>query len=213
MPTERPTPTKLGRIYGWRRQLVAAETQLQAAIAFFHNTGRLNKLASATYNLALARRLAKAYTLALPTAENALHWFVQLDESYGQAVACELLAEVHLGLGNLTQAEAYAGQVIAAEHTSSLPDGLRTLGEVYLHKAEWAEAERLIRQSLSLAQANQDRILEAYALRSLGVLFFGRGDTPTAQANLTQAVAIFQELGLTAEIEESTVAVGTNPIL
>src|SRR5205085_1054057 len=83
---EANTQNNLGRIYAWQRQLTAAEAQLQAAIEFFRNTGRLNKLASATYNLALARRLAKEYAIALPTAEEALHWFIQLDEVYGRAV-------------------------------------------------------------------------------------------------------------------------------
>ena len=198
---EANTQTKIGRIYGWRRQLPAAESQLQAAIEFFRNTGRLNKLASATYNLALARRLSKHYADAIAPAEEALGWFVQLGEEFGRAVANELLAEIHLGLGNLTQAEEYARQVIAEEHTSCLPDGLRTLGEVYLQRGELVEAERLLRQSLALATENEDRILEAYAWRALGVLEKAGANTAAAQVNLQQAAQIFAELGLTVEIE------------
>ncbi|MFN8492233.1 MAG: tetratricopeptide repeat protein [Caldilineaceae bacterium] len=198
---EANTQNNLGRVYGWRGQLVAAEAQLHPAIKFFRNTGHLNKLANATYNLALARRLAKKYRAALLPAEEALHWFIQLDETYGQAIAYELLAEIHLGLGNLEQAEQYARHVIEEEHTSSRPDGLRTLGEVYIHQGKLGEAEPLLRESLALAQATQDRILEAYALRALSALHNARADLPAAQKSLAQAQQIFRELGLTAEIE------------
>jgi hypothetical protein len=60
----------------------------------------------------------------------------------------------------------------------------------------------LIRQSLALAQANQNRILAAYALRSLSELQVARADLPAAQAGLAQAVQIFQELGLAAEVAD-----------
>lgn len=198
---EANTQNNLGRVYGWRGQQANAEAQLLAAIEFFRNTGRLNKLASATYNLALARRLAKAYRAALLPAEEALHLFIQLDETYGRAVAYGLLAEIYLGLGDLVQAEQYARQVIDEEHTSSRPDGLRTLGEVYVRQAKLAEAEPLLRESLALAQTNEDRILEAYALRSLSELYTARADLPTAEEALAQAQQIFRELGLTAELQ------------
>jgi tetratricopeptide (TPR) repeat protein len=141
----------LGRICAWQRQLGAAEEHLSAAINFFRATERLNKRASATYNLALARRLAQQYAAALAPAQAALGWFVQLGEEYGRVAAFELLAEIYLGLGDLSQAETYARQVIEAEFTMLLPDGLRTLGEIRLAQGDLAEAEQWLRQSLSLA--------------------------------------------------------------
>ncbi|MDQ3250231.1 MAG: tetratricopeptide repeat protein, partial [Chloroflexota bacterium] len=199
---EANTHNNLGRIYGWRRQLATAEAHLQAAIEFFRNTGRLSKLASATYNLALAHRLAKQYAAALAPAEEALNWFVHLGEVYGRAVAHELLAEIFLGLDNLAQAARYAHLVIAEEHTSSIPDGLRTLGEVRMRQGDLLEAEQLLRQSLTLAQVNTNRILEGYAWRSLGELYTTRSDLPAAQASFAQAQQIFRELGLAAELEQ-----------
>ncbi|MEZ4733455.1 MAG: hypothetical protein R3E79_40685 [Caldilineaceae bacterium] len=199
---EANTHNNLGRICAWQRQLPAAEAHLQAAITFFHNTGRLNKLASATYNLALARRLAKEYAAALAPAEEALGWFTQLGEEYGQAVTWELLAEIYLGLGKLTEAEQYAKRVMEQEHTMTLPDGLRTLGEVRLRQGKLTEAEQLIRQSLRIAQSNQNRIFEAYALRALSELYGARTEFDPMQESMTQAMQIFRELGMTAEIEQ-----------
>lgn len=191
----------LAGICAWERQLAAAEEHLAVAIDFFRNTGRLNKLASATYNLALARRLAKEYAAALAPAHEALNWFTQLGEEFGRAVTHELLAEIHLALGNLDEAEQHARRVIEEEHTSSLPDGLRTLGEVRLRQGHLVEAEQLIRQSLAVAQANQNRIFEAYALRALSELHIAGSSLPEAQTCLAQATAIFRELDMTAEIE------------
>lgn len=198
---EANTQNNLGRIYGWQRYLALAEEQLQTAVEFFRNTGRLNKLASATYNLALARRLAKEYASALSPAEEALRWFVHLGEAYGRAVTFALLAEIYLGLEELPQAEQYARRVIEEEHTSCLPDGLRTLGEIYIRQGKLVEAEPWLRQSLTLAQTNQVRILEAYALRALSELHVARADIPEAESCLAQAIEIFRELGMTAEIE------------
>jgi hypothetical protein len=199
---EANTQNNLGRIYAWRRQLAQAEAHLEAAIEFFQNTGRLNKLASATYNLALARRLAEQYAAALAPAQEALHWFGQLGETYGSAVANQLLAEIHLGLNQLTEAESFAWHVLEEEHTNSRPDGLRTLGEIRLRQGNLAEAETFIRQSLSLAEANEDRILAGYAWRALGEVAVARGDLLQAQERFAQAKLIFQEQDMTEEIEK-----------
>jgi hypothetical protein len=210
---EANTHNNLGRMCAWQRQLTAAEEHLQAAITFFRNTGRLNKLASATYNLALARRLAKEYASALAPAEDALSWFVQLGEEYGRAVTFELLAEIQLGLGDLSQAEHYARRVIEEEHTMTLPDGLRTLGEVRLAQGNLVEAEQLIRQSLTLAQTNQNRIFEAYAWRSLSEFYVAHADLPAAEASVAQAVQIFRELAMEAEIEQCQSIAGLRQVI
>ncbi len=117
-------------------------------------------------------------------------------------MALALLGEIHLGLGNLDRAETYARQVIDMEHTSCLPDGLRTLGEVKMHQGDLKTAEQLIRQSLEIAQSNQDRILQAYALRALGNLCNRSGMVDDAARNFEKSVSIFRDLGLAVEINE-----------
>lgn len=199
---EANTQNNLGRIYGWQRQLSKAESEFQSAIDFFRNTGRLNKLASATYNLALARRLAKAYQSALSPAKEALLIFEQLEENYGCAVSLALLAESYLGLEDLAQAEHFAQRVIAAEQTSCLPDGLRTLGEAKLKTGDSRMAEQYIQQSLEIARHNQNQILEAYALRSMSEVYVKLGELNKSEEYLTLATTLFRKLGLDVEIEE-----------
>lgn len=193
----------LGSLLGWQRKLAEAETHLQEAIQFFKLTGRLNKQASATYNLAFARRLSDQYQAALEPAQEALALFEQLGEEFGRAVALEILAEIYLGLGDLTQAEQFAQRVLQEENTNTQPDGLRTLGEIRLKQGQLTEAEQLIQQSLKLAQDNQDKVLEAYAWRALGEVALVRGNRQPAAENFNQAIAIFTESAMPAEVEKT----------
>lgn len=197
---EANTHNNLGSTCGWRRQLAAAEAHLQTAIEFFQNTGRLNKQASATYNLAFARRLSRQFTAALAPAHEALTLFTHLGEEYGRAVTKAILAEIHLGLNELELAESYARQVIDEERTNTLPDGLRILGEVRLQQSRLTEADQLIRQSLAIAQQNQDRLLEGYAWRARGKVYLARSQAEEAQSCLTKASSLFLESGLPEEI-------------
>jgi tetratricopeptide (TPR) repeat protein len=199
---EANTHNNLGRIHAWRRELAGAEAHLQAAIDFFQATGRLNKMASATFNLALAQRLAGRYREALPTAQAALGWFLQLGEEFGRAVAHQLLAEIHLALGDPARAEHFARLVLDEERTNMQPDGLRVLGEIRLHQGQLAEAERLIRSSLTIAEANENRILMGYAWRALGEVGRAAGDYNQMQSSFHMAAQIFTALGLDAELDQ-----------
>lgn len=211
---EANTHNNLGRIAAWRRQLEQAEEHLHRAIEFFHNTGRQNKATSATYNLALARRLAGHFADALAPAQAARYWFTQLGESFGVAVANQLLAEIHLGLGQLAEAEGFAQAVLAEEHTNSRPDALRTLGEIRRRQGHWKEAESLLRQSLALAQANEDQILQGYAWRALGELYLAQTDFARAREHFAHALHLFQALDMPAEIEQIPVFIWqeSNPL-
>jgi tetratricopeptide (TPR) repeat protein len=209
---EANTHNNLGRIAAWRRQIAQAEEHLHRAITFFHNTGRQNKETSATYNLALARRLAAHYAEALAPAQEALYWFTQLGETFGVAVANQLLAEIHLGLGQLAEAEDFAQAVLAEEHTNSRPDALRTLGEIRQRQGHWGEAESLLRQSLALAQANEDQILQGYAWRALGELYLAQTDYARAHSHFTHATHLFQTLNLPAELESIPALAHLEPV-
>jgi tetratricopeptide (TPR) repeat protein len=197
------THNNLGRIYAWQRNLTEAEAQLDAAISFFEMTGHQSKLASATYNLAFARRLAEHYQEAIAPAVEALRLFERLDENFGKATSAQILAEVHLALGNLAQAEQLANYVIGLEHTTTQPDALRTLGEIHLKQGKLTEAEQAVRASLVIAQTNQDKVLEAYAWRALGEVQLAKATAEEAQSSLLHAVRLFTEMRLVEETEKA----------
>jgi tetratricopeptide (TPR) repeat protein len=122
------------------------------------------------------------FTQAVEIALAALGLFERLGQSHGQIIAAQNLTEAYLYLGDLVAAENYAQQVIASRSPSVLPDGLRTLGEIRLEQRDFADAEAAIRESMQLAQVNNDRYLEAYGLRALARLYLMQENSVGAQA-------------------------------
>ncbi|MBN1934091.1 MAG: tetratricopeptide repeat protein [Anaerolineae bacterium] len=177
-----------------------AETHLQKAHQYYERIGRKNRLAGLGVNWAYLCNLAGRYREALEPAAIALDAFAALGDSWGMAVAAQNLAEAHLGLGNLEAAAHFAQQVVQEEETGTLPDGLRVLGEVKLAQGALPEAEKLVRQSIQVAEQNQDRFLSAYGWRALGQVYLAQGDAQNAKTALEKAQALFEALELPQEV-------------
>ncbi|MBV7327842.1 tetratricopeptide repeat protein [Chloroflexi bacterium TSY] len=193
----------LGVLYGWQRQVDRADRHLRVAIDYFRGTGRLNKLASATVNLAFVHLLCDNYQEAVAQAEEALELFTKLGEEFGRAVSTELLAEAHLALGNLEQAETYAWQTLHAEDVNTQPDALRTLGEIRLQQGNKEEAAKLIQQSLDIAQSTENKVLEAYAWRALGLVQIAQKEQEAALDSLRRAITLFQACDMPVEVKKT----------
>ncbi|MCB0122885.1 MAG: tetratricopeptide repeat protein, partial [Caldilineaceae bacterium] len=191
----------LGAIHGWRGEFDQAETHLHEAIEFFELTGRINKLAEATYNLAFVRRLAGRFHSAIEPAEEALQLFTKVNRQLGCAYAMQILAEVYTALDDLTQAEYFARAVLQEENVNVYPDSLRVLGEIRLKQGNLSEAERLIRESQEIAQKNDDPVLLGYALRSLSEVLSTRDEHQPAVAALTDALQVFRQAEMKAEAQ------------
>ena len=193
----------LGRLLAWHREMAESERHLQQAIDYFSRTNRLNKLASATVNLAFAYRLADHYEAAITPATEALAMFERLGETFGQAVAAQTLAEVYLALNDLERAEQFTRRVLHQEEPNTLPDAWRTLGEIRLRQNNPAEAESLVTQSLQLAEDQQDKVLAAYAWRALGEIHIARQQVDEAKACLETARRIFAESKMPSEVNKT----------
>lgn len=191
----------LGGVYGWHRNLELAESYLHKSIEFFEMTGRTNKLAEATYNLALARRLANQFQAAIEPAEEALQLFTKIGRALGRAYAMQILAEVYTALNDLAQAESFAQRVLQEENDNAYPDGLRVLGEIRLKQGRLSEAEQLIRDSLKIARQNDDIVLVGYAQRSLGQVLVAMNAKELAKASFAEAMQSFREANMSAEVE------------
>ncbi|MEZ4861163.1 MAG: hypothetical protein R3C14_07650 [Caldilineaceae bacterium] len=193
----------LGAICGWRREIDQAEQYLQEAIDFFAMTGRTNKLAEATYNLAFARRLAEHFAAAVEPAEEALQLFTKIGRALGRAYAMQILAEVYTALDDLAQAESFAQRVLQEENDNAYPDGLRALGEIRLKQGNLPEAEQLICDSLKIAKQNDDPVLVGYAQRSLGQVLMAKQAEQLAMTSFTAAMQSFRAANLNVEVEST----------
>ncbi|MBN1890054.1 MAG: tetratricopeptide repeat protein [Thermoflexales bacterium] len=175
----------------------------QQAGQYYERIGDRTNLTSLKVNQASTYNLAGQHRLAIVAAKEALALFEQLGQSYGRAVAAQNLAEAHLALGELEAAERFARQVIREEETTTMPDGLRVLGEIRLARGETEEASDLIQQSIQIAQRNKDTFLEAYAWRALGQVHLAEGKDEYARAALDKALALFEGLELPKETDKT----------
>ena len=197
------TRINLGRIYGWQQELEKAEAHLRQAIDYFEMTGNLSKLASAKSNLAVAYCLSEQYEAAIEPAQDSLDLFEKLGEEFGRAAGAQILAEAHLGLGNLEQAEQFAQRVVQEENVHTQPDGLRVLGEVKFKQGSLPEAETFVTQSLKIAEETNNPKLQAYALRVLGKIYLAQKNVDQAYSVLDQAIQLFTDSGLAEEAEKT----------
>ncbi|MEZ4864186.1 MAG: tetratricopeptide repeat protein [Caldilineaceae bacterium] len=175
-----------------------AESHFERAYQLFRRIGKLMSVASVRVNQAVACMLDGRPLDAVPYAEKAKGIFERLQHPYGIAAAYQSLAEAHLAAGALAEAESYSWQVLETEESVAIPDALRTLGEVHLARGNYQEAERYITQSLATAKENQDRYLQAYALRALGKLYLAQDDE-RAKTYLNEAFTLFTAMGLHTE--------------
>lgn len=100
------------------------------------------------------------------------------------------------GKGALAQAE--ARQAIALEVEAGIaqsqPEALRVLAHVAADQGHLSEALTHAEQALTLALAHGDRLEEANALREQGRVRRLAGDFAAAEADLTQSLAVLEEL-------------------
>ena len=100
------------------------------------------------------------------------------------------------------RAEHFAHQVLDSEERQPLPYALFTLGRIHQQRMQWEHAHHSFAESVRHAQENEDRFMEAYARRALGVVML-KMDL-MGHIELEQALALFEELEIRAEIAETT---------
>jgi tetratricopeptide (TPR) repeat protein len=112
-------------------------------------------------------------------------------------------------LVDLTRAEEAVDYLLQAQDAFAevdYPDGvgyaLHILGRCYLLLGRDPDALECLRRAVASHQATGNRPRQAATLRSIGTAQSRAGLTAEARASWTQAVAIFEELGDSAEAEE-----------
>ncbi|HEU4328109.1 MAG TPA: tetratricopeptide repeat protein [Roseiflexaceae bacterium] len=200
---EAKTRNNLGSLLSRQDRFTDALDHFERAGQLFTRIGNRSMCASVRVNQALACNLSGDPAAALAHAGAALVLFDQLGQPYGRAVAAQNQAEAHLALGQLDAAEQAARMVLGEEEPSTMPDGLRVLGEVALARGQLSAAEELVDQSRRLAEQNQDPYLAAYAWRALGQVRRSQRRPDAAGEAFAAAITLFGELGLENEIAKT----------
>jgi tetratricopeptide (TPR) repeat protein len=172
----------------------------QHALDLARRLGHRAYQASTLVNLALAENLAGEPQQAIQYAQEARAVFERCQEGWGISVAAQNLAEAYLALGDLDQAEYFAEWSVHQEETVTLPDSVRTLGEIAFARGQFQRAEQNIRQSLDIAVENQDPLLEAWAWRALGRAYQSQPEHTAADAAFARAMALFHRIDLPHQV-------------
>lgn len=203
------TRNHLAKLYAFREEYEQAYPHAESACELFERLGIATSIASAQVNLALVYNQAGLYEQAAVAAAKASDQFEQLGERYGYLVAAQNLAEAHVGLRQLEQAEQYGMRVIGAEGENTFADGLRIMGVIRTRQGRWAEAEEFFHDAIHEAMGQNrsgndglseaDRYIEAYARRDLGEMYQLQGNAPDALVELERSLNLFVELELSRE--------------
>ncbi len=192
-----------------QQDLAAAFDYYRAAIADSQRTGNRAQEIYVRSNLAAAYLTARDYPAAIAEAKQALAFCVRMNTPYWMAMNAANLAEAYFELGDLDHAEQYALQVIEHEEVDSYPYALFTLGSVRRRQQRLADAQQFYTQACRIAEKNEDRFLLAYAQRGLGEVYAGQGQPALAEQAHQQALTIFRQLAIDAEVQATELLIGT----
>ncbi|GEM_PF-4263731 len=158
---------RLGNVLTYLGEFEEALACYQQSLESYRRMGRATRIGGLLNNFAFCYNKVGKYETALEWGEKSLARFKELQESYGIATASKSLAESHLRLGHLTEAEQFAKMISEAEDDSLMPDYYWIMAEIRFKQGNLTESEQLAQTSLKLAIQNQDPDTEQEARQVL----------------------------------------------
>ncbi len=156
----------------------------------------------ARMNLSAACILAGELQRALAEAEQALVTATDMQHAYLIAGLRVNAGEACLKLGRLDEAERHALLSLQQEEDASRPYALMVLGMAQRERGQAMQSATTLRMAVETAQKIQDAFAEAHAWREVGLALKGH-DAPASVDAFDRAIALFNELGLSNEVERS----------
>jgi tetratricopeptide (TPR) repeat protein len=195
----------LGDALGQIRQSEGIDC-LERSLAIRREIGDRMGEAQAANNLADAYQRLGRTDEALDLYRRALKLNRQVGDRFGEGIALGGLGWTLLDLARAGEAIDYLRQAQDAFAESDYADGmgyaLHILGRCYLSLGRDAEALDCLQRALASHQATGNRRMQAATLRSIGTAQSRAGLTAEARVSWSQAAAIFEELGDSAEAAE-----------
>jgi tetratricopeptide (TPR) repeat protein len=195
----------LGDALGQTRQSEGIDC-LERSLAIRREIGDRMGEAQAANNLADAYQRLGRTDEALDLYRRALKLNRQVGDRFGEGIALGGLGWTLLDLARAGEAIDYLRQAQDAFAESDYADGmgyaLHILGRCYLSLGRDAEALDCLQRALASHQATGNRRMQAATLRSIGTAQSRAGLTAEARVSWSQAAAIFEELGDSAEAAE-----------
>jgi transcriptional regulator with XRE-family HTH domain/tetratricopeptide (TPR) repeat protein len=132
-------------------------------------------------------------------------------EPHFEALFLPVLAEAHLGLGAVAEAERVCADAItraqAAQMRTVVVDALRVQARAAMAQGCWPEAQRSLEEGLELARGMGYPYAEGRLLHAYGELHLRRCEPAAAREQLEAALAIFRRLGARKDAERAEQAI------
>lgn len=193
-------------------EIDAANQKWDKASHFYQQIGRLTWQAGIKVNQAISYTDTGRPQKAVPLLQEALAVFESLGHARGNALAAYNLAEAYLSLADIDTAEQFTWLAIQQEEVSLMPASFNILARIRLAQKQPDEAEIFCRKSISLAEQNQNLFSLGYSWRTSGEAHLAQHKADEALAALEKAMAIFQELELSDEIEKTQAIIHKLPL-
>ena len=174
----------------------------EKSAAIHQQQGNLHALVLDAIDLCSIYVATYQFDKATQHAEKSLHLAQTLNDPILIASSALSASDVYLNAGFLDRAEQLAQLSVQQEDSYTLPYGLVTLGQIHQKQGKWDESLQRLGESLDLAQAGQDRFLEALAHQTLALVYRDTQRLPEARTATQAALALFTDMQLQHECDE-----------
>jgi tetratricopeptide (TPR) repeat protein/tRNA A-37 threonylcarbamoyl transferase component Bud32 len=197
-----PAPSlRLAIVYGRRQDLERAKVEFEKAETQYKNRSNFEGVAEVFYQ----RGFLYTNLNKLSDARKQLETALEITRSpatgsqYQQIRTLQVLSSVSAAEGNAKQAEQQATEAIKIAKDNGIENqathGLIWLGNSFLLRGEYGDAEKFYKQALELAERDNGRLNEAVARFHLGSLRSLQRNTDEALRYIEPAVAFLQKGG------------------
>ena len=173
--------------------------------------GDIYGLAISHTNLGLILSRRQDYPQALDHLEEAVSICGDIECEWLLPEAYRIIAEVHLGLGEVTEALEYGHASLEMAHKTGdkVFEGVahRVLGKAMaLGRQQWEEGERHFSESIDVLKALGNEHELGKSCYEFGLALRDKGEVDRAQELLSQAIEIFERTGATERLERAKTA-------
>ena len=195
------THSNLGHLLMRMGQPASAIEHLKLAL---HNARQVGETVNALYdqfNLISAYTSAGQPQQALSEAREALALAETMRHAFLIAGIATNAAEACMLLNQLDEAEQFVQRALREEEERHRPSALVVLGQIHQRRGQLPQATSILREAIAKAQSIQDPLCQATALRTLGDVLREQNKAGEADAAYTQALTLFNDMGLVQEAE------------
>jgi serine/threonine protein kinase len=217
-PQYAPAFLHLGILYGRKEDLSSANTAFDKAGSLFQTLGDFEGRTEVHYQRGVLLNKIGKMSEAQEQLQEALNIARTSSNQYQEIKTMLQMSTVLSSRGKTELAKEFAGEAVKVAQDVGIENlatqGLIDLGNAYIVRREYSEAERVLKQALDFAQRNKGRRNEAGSRLTLAKLYIQQElKTDEALGYLEQALKYFQEGGYNKEVSLAILLRGRGRLL